>query len=134
MALFRVQPAMHTPVRWKETAFIRVGSNKKKLKDFPEKERALWLQLSRLSFEAGTALDNCSEDDVLRLINYPEYFRLMGQNLPSDKKGILDRLISEKIVVSIPRNRYNITNLGAILFAYRLSDFGRLGRKNLCQK
>jgi ATP-dependent DNA helicase RecG len=129
ITLFRVQPAVHTPVRWKDTEHIRVGSNKKKLKEFPEKERALWLQLSRQPFELGTALDNCSEDDVLRLINYPDYFRLMEQTLPSDRKGILGRLVSENIIISGSRNRYDITNLGAILFAYRLSDFSRLDRK-----
>jgi len=42
VVLFGVPAALHTPVRFKETEFIRVGSYKKKLKDYPEKERALW--------------------------------------------------------------------------------------------
>lgn len=131
VVLFRVQPATHTPVRWKETAFIRVGSYKKKLKEFPEKERALWLQLSRTLFEVEIARHGASDDDVLALIDYPAYFRLTGQSLPSDKSGILSRLASEKIIVATGKGRYDITNLGAVLFAGKLSDFGRLGRKSV---
>lgn len=44
--LFAVQAANSTPVRFGAEAYIRVGSYKKKLKDFPEKERRLWQILS----------------------------------------------------------------------------------------
>jgi len=53
LVLFEVQPSRHTPVRFRDTEFIRIGSYKKKLKDFPEKERSLWLQLSQTPFEKG---------------------------------------------------------------------------------
>ncbi len=46
VVLFEVQAANSTPVRFSGEAFIRVGSYKKKLKDFPEKERKLWQMLS----------------------------------------------------------------------------------------
>ncbi|MBS1854933.1 MAG: putative DNA binding domain-containing protein [Acidobacteria bacterium] len=44
--LFAVQAANSTPVRFSGEAYIRVGSYKKKLRDFPEKERGLWQILS----------------------------------------------------------------------------------------
>jgi ATP-dependent DNA helicase RecG len=46
VVLFTVQAANSTPVRFGGEAYIRVGSYKKKLKDFPEKERRLWQILS----------------------------------------------------------------------------------------
>lgn len=46
VVLFEVQAANSTPVRFSGEAYIRVGSYKKKLKDFPEKERKLWQALS----------------------------------------------------------------------------------------
>jgi len=46
VVLFAVQAANSTPVRFSGEAFIRVGSYKKKLQDFPEKERRLWQVLS----------------------------------------------------------------------------------------
>jgi predicted HTH transcriptional regulator len=41
----------------------------------------------------------------------------------------MEQLVSDKIIVSRPGGRYDITNLGAILFAKDLSRFDRLARK-----
>ncbi len=121
-------PAQHTPVRWKETAYIRVGSYTKKLNDYPEKERSLWLQLSEKRFESQIAVQSVSDDEVLSLLDYDLYYRLTQQPLPTAKTGILERLAKEKMVV--PRQEhFDITNFGAILFARRFSDFETLGRK-----
>jgi ATP-dependent DNA helicase RecG len=46
VVMFAVQAANSIPVRFGGEAFIRVGSYKRKLKDFPEKERRLWQILS----------------------------------------------------------------------------------------
>ncbi len=46
VVLFEVLAANSTPVRFSGEAYIRVGSHKKKLKDYPEKERRLWQMLS----------------------------------------------------------------------------------------
>lgn len=46
IVLCEVQAANSTPVRFRGEEFIRVGQQKKKLKDFPEKERKLWQLLS----------------------------------------------------------------------------------------
>ena len=50
------------PVKFRGEGYVRVGSYTKKLKDFPEKERALWLVSSRLSFEEGIAKEEISAD------------------------------------------------------------------------
>jgi len=128
IVLFEIRPCKHTPVRFRETEYIRVGSYKKKLRDFPEKERALWEQLSPTPFERQVAAEKLNADEILSLIDYPGYFELTDQNLPADKKGIIDRLATEKIIAS-EGQLWNITNLGALLFAKRLSDFDRLARK-----
>jgi ATP-dependent DNA helicase RecG len=46
IVLFKIQAAISCPVRFEGEEFIRVGSYKKKLRDFPEKERRLWEILS----------------------------------------------------------------------------------------
>lgn len=46
IVLFAVQGANSRPVRFSGEEHIRVGSYKKKLKDYPEKERKLWQLLS----------------------------------------------------------------------------------------
>lgn len=129
VVLLQVQPCQHTPVRFKDTEFIRIGSYKKKLKEFPEKERALWNQLSLTPFEKGLAAKGVTGDQALSLLDYPAYFELIGQNLPANKSGILERLEMEKILVKKGNDRFDITNLGAILFAKRLTDFEGISRK-----
>lgn len=48
IVVFTVQAANSTPVRFAGESFIRIGSYKKKLREFPEKERQLWRMLSDL--------------------------------------------------------------------------------------
>ena len=53
---------------------------------------------------------------------------MMHLPLPQDTNGILDRFLSENLIVK-DEVGYGITELGAILFAKRLSDFDGLKRK-----
>ena len=128
--IFEVPPANHTPVRFKENEWIRVGSYKKKLKDYPEKERHLWASFSlKAPFEEGVAASLIPGSDVLSLLDYPAYFDLTGQPLPEDRKGILARLAAEKFLLAKGGDFYDVTNLGAILFAKDLHVFEHLQRK-----
>ena len=129
IVLFEVPRATHIPVRFKNVDYIRVGTYKKTIKDFPEKERDLWALFSREPFEKGIALENVTADEVLLHINYPAYFELTQQSLPDNRAGIMQRLVSEKIIVEKIGNYFDITNLGAILFAKDLRTFERLSRK-----
>lgn len=42
IVIFEIDAARNIPVKFSGEAFIRVGSYKKKLKDYPEKERRIW--------------------------------------------------------------------------------------------
>ncbi|MEX1027780.1 MAG: ATP-binding protein [Candidatus Paceibacterota bacterium] len=70
VVMFETQPAHRTPVAFSGTEFIRVGSIKKKLKEYPDKERALWAIFSETPFEKGIAAKAVSSNDVLRLIEF----------------------------------------------------------------
>lgn len=130
IVIFEIQAAETSPVRFKGEEYVRVGSYKKKLKDHVDKEKLLWTLFSNASFEEGIAKANVTSDNVLDLINYPGYFRLTGQSLPDNRTAILEKLTSEQIIVDKSDGvYYDITNIGAILFAYDLRKFGRLARK-----
>jgi len=131
VVLFEIQAASNRPVRFRGVEYIRIGSYKKKLHDHPEKERELWKIFEQTPFENDVAMVGVSSDDVLSLIDYPKYFSLMNQTLPHDRDAILDRLISERVVIVGKREGYNISNVGAILFARNLRDFQRLSMKAL---
>ncbi len=70
-----------------------------------------------------------SSDEVLRLLDYPTYFDLMKIPLPESRDGILSSLKSDDIITSGKGGHWDITNLGAVLFAKKLSDFRNLKRK-----
>ena len=129
LVMLQVQPAVGAPVAFKGTEWIRVGSHKKKLRDHPGKERELWMALSRLTFEKGVAASDASGDDVLDSLDYPIFFDLMGQKLPVNRSGILERLAVDRLIVPKGEDRFDITNLGAVLFAKQLAKFDGLGRK-----
>jgi ATP-dependent DNA helicase RecG len=131
VVMFIIPPAFHTPVSFRGTEYIRVGTYKKKLRDYPEKERTLWAMFQNHCFEKGIAAADQSSDDVLLSIDYPSFFNLLGQPLPDNRAGILDRLQKEKVVVDKKNGLFDITNLGALLFAHTLERYEGLARKAL---
>ena len=129
LVLLEIARANSVPVKFKSTDYIRIDSYKKKLKDYPDTERELWAIFSKKPFEAMIAMENVSGDFVLRELDYSAYFELLSQDLPPDKAKILEALSDDKMICKAETGNYNITNLGAILFAKRLSDFPSLARK-----
>lgn len=129
LVLLEISRAALQPVRFQGEEFIRIGSYKKKLKDFPAKERLLWQTLDTTPFESIAAINNVSADEVLRLIDYPAFFKLLNVPLPSAKEGILTGLAADRLISFTDAGGWDITNLGALLFAQRLADFPSLERK-----
>ncbi|MGN0920199.1 MAG: ATP-binding protein [Cellvibrio sp.] len=129
VVILEIQPATHNPVQFDGIEFIRSGSYKKRLKELPEKERALWRAFDRTPFEKQLAANNVSADEVLKLLEYPAYFDLTGLPLPDNRNGIMQALEADGLIRPAVGGHWDITNLGAILFAKKLKNFTHLGRK-----
>jgi predicted HTH transcriptional regulator len=129
VVVLEIDRAYRHPVRFKQNAWIRVGSYKKKLKDFPNKEGKLWRIFDETPFEDRLACENLSAQAALDLLDYPAYFQLTGQHLPASLDLIVDRLVRDRMLVKSESGNWNITNLGAILFAKALADYPHLARK-----
>jgi ATP-dependent DNA helicase RecG len=129
VVLLEIERAYRQPVQFGGVEYIRVGSYKKKLKEFPEKERALWRLFDKALFEDGIAVDHVRDDEVLRLLDYPSYFELLSLPLPENKKAILHGLAADNLIRVCEAGGWSVSNLGAILFAKRLEDFASLKRK-----
>jgi predicted HTH transcriptional regulator len=127
--ILEIERARGQPVQFQGEKFIRVGTYKKKLKDFPEKERALWRIFDLVPFEGITAAEHVSDDDVLKLLDHASYFDLVGRPAPGTKQGVLDALVEDAVICACDAGGWNITNLGAVLFAKRLDQFAGLSRK-----
>ncbi len=131
MVLIEVPRATHAPVRFGSEESIRIGSLTKKLKEYPAQEAQLWASFSTKPFETGIAKSDLAGDVVLSLLDFDRCFKLLSIALPTNQNGILKKLAEESLIVSKPGGRFDITNLGAILFANNLPQFERLGRKAL---
>lgn len=129
IVIFKIDPTHNIPVSFKNVEYIRIGSYKKRLSEHPEKERKIWAKSSNKIFEKEIALSDLTDDTVLSLLDYSNYFYLLKLSLPNTKNEILKKLESEKLITS-SKNKYNITNLGAILFAKDLTNFENLYRKS----
>jgi len=127
--ILEIPAAFKHPTSFQREELIRVGSYRKKMKDFQEKERELWRALDKTPFEVMPAVERISATDVLDLLDYPSYFDLLKQPLPDGREAILSALKDEDFIWQDDAGFYAITNLGAILFAKDLNQFKMLSRK-----
>ena len=127
--LLEIDRAFRHPVQFSGQEFVRIGTYKKRLKDYPEKARELWRVLDTTPFEQLPAVEKIHADAVLKLIDYPAYFDLLDRRLPDGREGILDALQADRLIEPAGGGFWNITNLGAILFAKQLTDFPSVQRK-----
>ena len=131
IVLLEIGAAFRHPVRFREVEYVRIGTCKKKLKGFPEKERELWRIFDQIPFEKEIAAESVPDADVLRLINYPAFFSILNRPLPENRTTILGELAAENMIQQHLENTWDITNLGATLFATKLDDFTHLKRKSV---
>ncbi|MDD4753873.1 MAG: putative DNA binding domain-containing protein [Desulfitobacteriaceae bacterium] len=70
VVIFSIDPAKERPVAFRGIEYIRVGSNKHKLKDFPEKERKIWRQDRQYDWSAqicaGATIDDLNTEAIAR--------------------------------------------------------------------
>lgn len=123
LVLLTIPAASTAPVEFDGTAFIRIGSATPKLSDHPERLRALWAKLQPYAWETGIAVQFLTGDEVLVKLDYATYFDLTAQPLPDNRTGIFERLAADRLIQPDAGGHWSITNLGAVLFAKRLSDF-----------
>lgn len=131
MVLLEIPHAEKQPIKFSGEEYIRIGSNKKNLKEYPEKERALWKAFDDTPYELRNAKENVALDELFSLMDVPSYYEKMGSTLPKNKKKVLDDFVNEKFVKRNDDGSFNITNLGALLVAKNLSDFDELSHKSI---
>lgn len=130
LVLLTIPAASSAPVEFDHTAYLRIGSATPPLSNHPAHLRTLWGRLQATVWETGLAGQFLTGDDVLARLDYTRYFELTGQPLPDNRQGIFEKLAADRLIQRDVGDHWNITNLGAILYAKRLDDFGpSVGRK-----
>lgn len=129
VVVMEVPAAGESPTTFQREAYIRRQSYCKKLVSEPDLEKRLWAALNDKSFEGEDALQDLDESQLLELIDYPAYFKLLSQPIPENRKEILGALVEHGIVSQSVSRGWAISNVGGLLLARDLRDFPRLDRK-----
>lgn len=116
------------PIEFDGVAYIRIGSQKRKLHDYKEKEKKLWNSLNNIDYEDEIALGNLDVEDVFNLLKVETYYKLLNLPLPETKQKIINDFKEEGFLKDI-HGRLGITNLGTILFSKDLNQFKSVRRK-----
>lgn len=129
LVVAEIPAATTSPIAFKGVPYVRLGSATPSLKDHKEVEAALWAKLRPFAWEVGVARSFVGGDEVLNALDYAAYFELTKQRLPDNRAGIFERLLADRLIRQDTSERWDITNLGALLFAKNLEDFPGLSRK-----
>lgn len=89
--------------------------------------RRMMAQTEGYSFEQQFAKRDISAEEVMRLLCYETLFNLKGWNVPENAESVLRHLESCRICCPSGHvGTWNITNMGALLFARDLMEFSAL--------
>ena len=80
-------------------AYIKVGSNTKKLHDFPEVEAKLWDRLRNVNFESRIAKFDLELQEVAKLLETSVYIEMRGMPQPANMEGAIHYLMEEELVL-----------------------------------
>ena len=129
VTVLEIPAAMKEPTKHKTVAYVRIGSSKSPLHKHPDKEAALWRLLDTTPAEMRIAAEDVTEDEVLELLDYPGYYRILGQHIPASRDKVVKDLEDEGFILATDAGSWDITNLGALMIASDLSKFGTLAKK-----
>lgn len=129
VGLLIIYKAINHTVMFEKIDYIRIGSYTKKLSDYPVIQGQVWDKIRSLRFESRIALSDLQNVDIVRLLDTDSYFELKEVPRPSDVDGVVHYMIQEGAALKQDNGLYAITNLGAMLFAKNLDDFGNISRK-----
>ena len=126
-----IPAAKWVETKFKGIAYIRIESQTTTLDRYPDKKRLLWKKLVKETFEEEYAATAKTEKEVLDLLDYASYYQFLNKRIPGNNQDIITMLLNESCITHELNvsSVYNITNLGALLFAKNLEDFHGLSNK-----
>ena len=131
VVLLEIPCAEKQPVHFAGVEYIRIGTNKKNLKEYPDKERSLWRTFETTPYELRMVMTNLSEEDMINLLDYSEYYDKLEMPIPRNRDKVLEDLQHEKFIEKNDAGNWNITNMGALMLAKDLKRFESLHRRSV---
>ncbi|OGW68539.1 MAG: MloB [Omnitrophica bacterium GWA2_50_21] len=124
----------HIPARPRGTAYQFEGaylmrSGEELIPMTEDRLRAIFEE-GKPDWLAQTAHKDVTSDEVVKLLDTQSYFDLLKLPYPAQREGVLEKFTREKLIRA-RHDRWEITNLGAILFAKDLKEFEGLSRRTV---
>lgn len=129
--VLKICAAVNQPVRFKQIAYIRVGSSTTKLKPGSTREVELWRKLQNSDFESRAAVEDVLLDELPELLSIDGYYSLNGMRRPSSLDEVAKDLAGQSLVKLQDNGRFSITNLGMLLVGKSMSSCGALRKRPL---
>ena len=131
VVLMEIPCAEKQPVQFAGGEYIRIGTNKKNLKEYPDKERELWRTFDSTPYELRIAMGNLNEDEMVSLLDYSKYYDKLEMPIPRNRDKVLEDLQHEKFIMKNDAGTWDITNMGALMIAKDLKKFEALHRRTV---
>ena len=131
VVLMEIPCAEKQPVQFAGGEYIRIGTNKKNLKEYPDKERELWRTFDSTPYELRIAMGNLNEDEMVSLLDYSKYYDKLEMPIPRNRDKVLEDLQHEKFIMKNDAGTWDITNMGALMIAKDLKKFESLHRRSV---
>jgi ATP-dependent DNA helicase RecG len=123
VVLLEIPAAASVSTKFKNIAYIRIGPTTPKLADHPAYEASLNAKLQSFAWEVGISRPYVTTSDVIKLLDVGAYFELTEQAVPGNDEAIAHVLAHDNLIRQDVGGRWNILNLGAILFAKNIKEF-----------
>ena len=124
VVLLEVSAAVDVPTAYHGTAYVRIGSATQELQSNIQLHKKLNIHLGELNWEEALAKEHLEQEEVLDLLGWEKYFEYMKLPKPKTAAEICERLEAERLIRKNDAGKWDVTKLGAILFAGKLSKFG----------
>ena len=128
IVILKIPSAFRYPVSFQKEKYIRIGSYLKKSSDLPDKERELWESFSRKNLHDYLAVEHVDDNEVIELLDCEAYYQLI-LGLPATgvaSKILLEKIEEDRLIKKNEAGYWDITGLGAVLFARDLKRMGPL--------
>lgn len=127
--VLEISAASYSPTQFRNIAYCRVDSYTKPLRDFPTSEKRLFDILNERTAEKRICYRGANKEDLRLLLNFKAYFEHLGRIMPSNEDEAIRCFVQEGFLAENRLDSYDITNLGALLYANSLSKFQSLQEK-----
>jgi ATP-dependent DNA helicase RecG len=129
--ILEIPRALMVSTKFRNIAFIRIGATTPKLVDHQALEASLNAKLQPYIWERGIAESFVETRKVMELLDVATYFSLTQQAVPGNDEAIAQVLAHDNLIQRDVGGRWNILNLGAVLFARNIQNFGAMARKTV---